>query len=259
MDLNGFFEKHPKVAVAFSGGVDSSYLLYTAKKYAEDVKAYYVKSAFQPAFEYEDAVRFARELEVSLCVITVDVLKDKQIVSNPCDRCYYCKQKIFTQILEKAGEDGFDVVLDGTNASDEVSDRPGMKALTELKVLSPLRECGLSKNMIRTLSKEAGLFTWDKPAYACLATRLPVDRKITSEALEITEVSEAYMAKLGFSDFRVRMLQAGEGLELGKGSVAKIEICEDQMPLLVEKRKEIFTELKKYYSRVLLDLEMRNE
>ena len=252
MELKDFFEKHRRVAVAFSGGVDSSYLLYAAKKYAEEVRAYYVKSAFQPAFEYEDAVRLAKELEISLCVINLDVLSDETVTSNPSDRCYYCKRKIFSEIIAKVQKDGFEVLLDGTNASDDVADRPGVRALKELKVLSPLKECGLTKKQIRELSKEAGLFTWNKPAYACLATRLPVGKKITKEALEITEKAEAFMAGLGFSDFRVRMLSEEK-------PVAKLEVRESQLPLLLEKKKEIVMELKKYYSRVLLDLEMRNE
>ena len=238
------------MAIAFSGGVDSSYLLYAAKKYAAEVRAYYVKSAFQPAFEYEDAVRLAKELEVCLCVIDADVLSDETVTSNPVDRCYYCKKIIFSKILQKAREDGFEILLDGTNASDDVADRPGVKALKELKVLSPLRECGLTKKQIRELSKNAGLFTWDKPAYACLATRLPVGKKITKEALEITEKAETFMVELGFSDFRVRLLNTGD---------AKLELRESQLPLLFEKKKEILMELKKSYKRVLLDLELRNE
>ncbi len=238
------------MAIAFSGGVDSSYLLYAAKKYAAEVRAYYVKSAFQPAFEYEDAVRLAKELEVCLCVIDADVLSDETVTSNPVDRCYYCKKIIFSKILQKAREDGFEILLDGTNASDDVADRPGVKALKELKVLSPLRECGLTKKQIRELSKDAGLFTWNKPAYACLATRLPVGKKITKETLEITEKAETFMGELGFSDFRVRLLNTGD---------AKLELRESQLPLLFEKKKEILMELKKSYKRVLLDLELRNE
>ena len=252
MELKDFFEKHRRVAVAFSGGVDSSYLLYAAKKYAEEVRAYYVKSAFQPAFEYEDAVCLAKELEISLCVINVDVLSDETVTSNPSDRCYYCKRKIFSEIIAQSQKDGFEVLLDGTNASDDAADRPGIKVLNELKVLSPLKECGLTKKHIREFSKEAGLFTWNKPANACLATRLPVCKKITKEALKITEKAEAFMAGLGFSDFRVRMLSEEK-------PVAKLEVRESQLPLLLKKKNEIVLELKKYYSRVLLDLEMRNE
>ena len=182
MNLQKFFSRHPRAAVAFSGGVDSAYLLYAAKKYGEKVCAYYVKSEFQPRFELEDAVRLAAGLDAELKILELEVLSAPCVKENPSDRCYHCKRAIFSAIMEAAKEDGFPVLLDGTNASDDASDRPGMKALQELSVLSPLRECGLTKAKIRTLSKEAGLFTWDKPAYACLATRLPTGEGITPEA-----------------------------------------------------------------------------
>ena len=117
-------------------------------------------------------------------VLPIDVLCHEKVTANPPDRCYHCKQQIFGKILEKAKADGFSLVLDGTNASDDAADRPGMRALAELKVRSPLRECGLTKAVIREKSMEAGLFTWDKPAYACLATRIPTGEVITAEKLE---------------------------------------------------------------------------
>ena len=146
MEIKEFFEKYPKVAIAFSGGVDSSYLLYAAKQYAKRFTAYYVKSVFQPEFEYRDAVRLAEELGADISVIEADVLSSEDVKRNPENRCYYCKQLIFSNIKKKALEDGYTVVLDGTNASDDVNDRPGMKALKELEVRSPLRECGLTKD-----------------------------------------------------------------------------------------------------------------
>ena len=117
-------------------------------------------------------------------MLRADVLSDPVVVSNPSDRCYYCKKVIFNMIMEAAAKDGYTVLLDGTNASDDAGDRPGMKALRELQVKSPLRECGLVKSEIRRLSKEAGLFTWDKPSYACLATRIPTGCTITAEKLQ---------------------------------------------------------------------------
>ena len=180
MNLEDFFREHPKAALAFSGGVDSAYLLYAAVKSGSQVRPYYVKTAFQPQFEYEDALRLTRELEVEMVTIHLNVLEEPAITANPVNRCYYCKQKIFTAIQNAARADGFSLLLDGTNASDQVADRPGMKALQELSVLSPLRLCGLTKTEIRQLSKEAGLFTHDKPAYACLATRNPTGQPITA-------------------------------------------------------------------------------
>ena len=166
MELNEFFAAHPEVAVAFSGGVDSAYLLYAAKRAAKRVKAYYACSAFQPQFELEDAKRLAAELDVQMQIIPLDVLADAQVAENPKNRCYYCKKRIFGAITAQALRDGFSVLLDGTNASDDADDRPGMRALEELSVLSPLRLCGLTKAQIRALSKEAGLFTWDRPTPA---------------------------------------------------------------------------------------------
>ena len=180
MNLQEFFAENPRVAIAFSGGADSSYLLYAALHYGARARAYYVNSAFQPAFELEDARRLAGELNADMKVLPVDVLASETVTANPPDRCYHCKQVIFRTILAAAEADGFPVLLDGTNASDDAGDRPGMRALRELAVRSPLRECGLTKRDVRMLSRDAGLFTWDKPAYACLATRIPTGQPITA-------------------------------------------------------------------------------
>ena len=133
-----FFKENPKAAIAFSGGVDSAYLLYAACRYAEKVKAYYVKTAFQPQFELEDARELVKELGADMKVLMVDVLCKSDVIENPPDRCYHCKKNLFAYIIEAAQKDGFGVLLDGTNASDDASDRPGMKALRELAVRSPL-------------------------------------------------------------------------------------------------------------------------
>lgn len=247
MDLSMFFKRCPKAAVAFSGGVDSAYLLYAALQCGAQVRAYYVKSAFQPQFELDDALRLAAELNAPLEVIRADVLASETIAANPADRCYHCKKLIFTAIAEAAVADGFTVLLDGTNASDEEGDRPGMRALRELAVRSPLRECGLTKTEIRRLSKEAGLFTWDKPAYACLATRIPTGEAITAEKLAATEAAEDFLFSLHFTDFRVRRM----------GDAAKLQVPASQLGKVFENRERIVTELKKYYRAVLLDLEGR--
>ena len=157
MDLNEFFKEHNKVALAFSGGADSSYLLYAAIKSGAQVCAYYVNAAFQPQFELDDAMRLAKQLNADMKVLTADVLSNETVVKNPSDRCYHCKNVIFNMILAEAKKDGFTVLMDGTNASDAEDDRPGMRALRELCVYSPLRICGLTKTEIRRRSKEAGL------------------------------------------------------------------------------------------------------
>ena len=247
MELKQFFAQCPEAAIAFSGGVDSAFLLYAAKQYGRRIKAYYVQTAFQPQFELEDAQRLAGELDVQMEILNVDILCNEQVTANPVDRCYHCKKILFAEILKAAKADGFSVLLDGTNASDDASDRPGMRALTELSVHSPLRECNLTKQLIRDLSKEAGLFTHDKPAYACLATRIPTGERITKEKLHRTEQTEAYLTSLGFRDFRVR----------GQGNGAKLQVREEDLHLVMAHRGEILTELKKYYSSVVLDLEVR--
>ncbi|MCR4676042.1 MAG: ATP-dependent sacrificial sulfur transferase LarE [Sphaerochaetaceae bacterium] len=249
MNLSEFFSENPKVAIAFSGGVDSAYLLCEAVKNGAEVCAYYVFSAFQPDFEREDARRIAFHLGAKMKELEVDVLCDPSISSNPPGRCYYCKKKILSKIISEAQKDGFTTVLDGTNASDLVSDRPGFKALGELKVLSPLRLCGLTKAMIRERSREAGLFTWNKGAYACLATRIPTGEEITEEKLECTEKAEAFLFSLGFKDFRVRYFNG----------YARIQVLQSDFNRLCDSREVINRELCKYYKGVLLDMEGRNE
>lgn len=172
--LRRFFEEHPRVALAFSGGCDSAYLLYAAIESGADVCAYYAHSAFQPRFELEDARRLCAELGAALRVLELDVLADENVRANPPERCYFCKRRIFSEILRAAEADGRNCAIDGTNASDDAQDRPGMRALREMRVYSPLRLCGITKAQVRALSREAGLFTWNKPAYACLATRVAV-------------------------------------------------------------------------------------
>lgn len=249
MELTEFFQHHPKAALAFSGGVDSAYLLCAAMKCGADIHAYYVKSAFQPRFELEDAKRLAAQLGAAMTVIDADVLRCGEVAANPPDRCYHCKRIIFQAIADQAAKDGYPVLIDGTNASDDAGDRPGMRALEELAVLSPLRECGLTKEEIRRRSKEAGLFTWDKPAYACLATRIPAGEAITREKLERTERAEDFLHSLGFTDFRVRSM----------GDTAKLQVPAAQLEQLMYHRTGIVRELKKRYSSVLLDLEARDE
>lgn len=247
MDLSGFFTQNPKAAIAFSGGVDSAYLLYAAIQCGAEVRAYYVKSAFQPQFELDDGMRLAEQLKADLKIVELDVLASKTVMANPPDRCYHCKKMIFSAIMKEARADGFSLLLDGTNASDEEGDRPGMRALEELAVQSPLRLCGLTKDEIRRLSGKAGLFTWDKPAYACLATRIPAGETITEEKLVATEASEKYLSALGLTDFRVRRM----------GDAARLQVQADQMEKVIRNREKIVQELKRYYTAVLLDLEPR--
>ena len=247
MTLQRFFEKYPSAALGFSGGVDSSYLLYAGKHYETDIHAYFVKTAFQPAFELSDAWRIAEQVGAKMTVISLDILMCDAIVANSGDRCYHCKQAIFSAIAKQAKLDGYSMLIDGSNASDDAGDRPGMRALNELSVRSPLRESGITKQEVRRLSKDAGLFTHDKPAYACLATRIPTDIPITSNVLIKIEKAEDELFSLGFSDFRVRVL----------GNNAKLQLSLDQMTIALDKREAILNAISPYFPSVLLDLEGR--
>ena len=247
MTLLAFFKENPKAALGFSGGVDSSYLLYAGVQAGADIHPYYIKTAFQPRFELDDAERLCAQLGVPLTVLELDVLKNEAVTANPPDRCYHCKTALFGALSARALADGYTLLLDGTNASDDADDRPGMRALKELHVCSPLRECGLTKAEIRRLSREASLFTWDKPAYACLATRIPSGDAITAEKLLATERAEAFLFSLGLTDFRVRNYHGA----------ARLQFPEAQLNAVLAHRAEILQELKKDYPAVLLDLEVR--
>ena len=247
MTLEQFFQENPRCALGFSGGVDSAYLLYAGVKAGADIKPYFIKTAFQPSFELADARKLAAGLGVEVTVLELDALADPQVAANPADRCYYCKQNLFRTLKERAIADGYPVLLDGTNASDEAGDRPGMRALAELSVRSPLRECGLTKAEIRARSREAGLFTWDKPAYACLATRVPAGETITADLLARVEGAEDALFRLGYTDFRVRVFHSAARLQLPRG----------QMERAVREAEAIQAALKPYFTPILLDLEGR--
>lgn len=177
MELKEFFAAHPKIALAFSGGVDSAYLLYAAKQLGAEVRAYYVKTAFQPQFELDDAKRLAEALHADMTVLLVDILSDTRVAANPASRCYFCKKSIFSSILHAASADGFTTLIDGTNASDDAGDRPGMQALRELKVYSPLRDCGLTKADVRRLSKEPACLPGISPLTPALPPASPRKRR----------------------------------------------------------------------------------
>ncbi|WP_080798676.1 7-cyano-7-deazaguanine synthase [Arabiibacter massiliensis] len=182
--LAEFFARTPRLAVAFSGGCDSSYLLAAAVAAGCDVKAYMVDTAFQPAFELEDARRVVEACGAEFEVIEADVLAEAAICANPAERCYLCKRFIFGTILERMARDGYDVLADGTNASDDPARRPGFRALAELGVVSPLRRAGMTKDEVRAASRALGAPTADKPSFSCLATKVPEGEPITEASLD---------------------------------------------------------------------------
>ena len=243
MTIPEFFKENPAVAVAFSGGVDSAWLLHEAVRWAERTAAYFVRTPFQPDFELDDAREAAARLGARLTVVELDVLTDPAVAANPVDRCYYCKRALFTRLLEAAGADGFPLVVDGSNASDDAGDRPGMRALRELGVRSPLRECGVAKDDIRRLAREADLPVWNKPSYACLATRIPAGTAITARDLGRVSRGEAALMREGLTDFRLRL----------RGEDALLQVRGEQMDLarrLLEKRHD---QLKDDFREVRLD------
>lgn len=243
MCLKEFFENNPKLAVAFSGGVDSAFLLSESLRFGADVKAYLVRSEFQPEFEIEDAKEIAEQIGAKLEIIELSVLEDESICSNPEDRCYHCKTRIMGAIKEAALRDGYEMLVDGTNASDDATDRPGMRALSEAGIISPLRDCGLTKDVIRRGARDAGLDVWDKPAYACLATRVPAGERITDSKLKGTEKAEKLMHDMGFRDFRVRW----------RGHNALVQVKEEQLEEAFAREHEIRTALGRIYDDIEID------
>jgi len=202
------------LVVAFSGGTDSTFLLKAAKDVLGDgAAAFTAAPPYHPRWEIREAAELAKKIGVRQVVREEEIIAP-EIRSNPPDRCYRCKKALFTRIVTFAREEGFKHVADGTNADDPAEHRPGMKALTELGIRSPLLETGLTKRDIRALSREIGLPTWNKPAFACLLSRIPYGQEVTEEDLRRIEKAEVYLLGLGFHAVRVRL----------HGDVARIEV-----------------------------------
>ncbi|RKJ81316.1 MULTISPECIES: ATP-dependent sacrificial sulfur transferase LarE [unclassified Pyramidobacter] len=235
------------VAVAFSGGVDSTFLLKAAREALGDrVLAITAQSCFFPRRERDEASEFcAREgIRHEICVC--DELSVPGIRENPRNRCYLCKRSLFEKMTALAASLGFDCVAEGSNMDDLGDYRPGLQAVAELGVASPLREAELYKAEIRALSKELGLSTWDKPSFACLASRFVYGEPITEERLNMVERAEQLLLDLGLSQMRVRV----------HGDVARIEALPEQFPLIMQNRARLAAEFKKIgFSYAALDLQ----
>lgn len=227
-------EKCMPLAVAFSGGVDSTYLLHEAVKAGkEKVTALIMKTPSVPERELDEAVTFCKSRDISFFVLPADPFSAAGFRENGRDRCYICKHFLFSALLEKAKEEGIPFVADGTNADDRKEFRPGLRALKELDIRSPLAEAGLTKKEIRELSEKEGLPTWNKPSFSCLATRFPYGEELTVEKLRRTEAAENLLAELGFTQRRVRV----------HGNLARIEVLPAEIPLLLERRDMISSRL----------------
>lgn len=239
-----------RVAVAFSGGVDSTLLLYAAKDaLGEDAIAITVSAQFVSEREGYEAVEFCDEIGVKQIIAKVDGLAIEGFAENPPERCYICKKALFKKILEIAENEGIQAVLEGSNLDDDGDYRPGMKALSELGIRSPLKEAGLTKDDIRNISKELGLPTWDKPSFACLASRFVYGERITREKLKMVDEAEKLLVAIGLKQFRVRM--HGEDL-------ARIEVPNDDssLKLIMDNRAIIVKNLKDLgFKYISLDLQ----
>ncbi|MBN1894634.1 ATP-dependent sacrificial sulfur transferase LarE [bacterium] len=235
--------------VAFSGGTDSSFLLkMAADVLGGRVLAVTAESEIHPGFERRDASELAKELGIRHLVVHSGDLENECFLSNTPERCYHCKKALFSSLKQMAIEEGIAYVADGTNADDTKDFRPGTQALAELGIRSPLKEAGMTKEDIRHLSRQAGLQTWDRPAMACLASRIPYGTRITPEALKRIAAAEAFLQGMGFRQVRVRDHE----------TVARIEVPLDQIQMAMDKTKSasIVSKLKKLgYRYIALDME----
>ena len=235
------------LAVAFSGGVDSAFLVYAAHE-ALGGKLLAITAVTQsyPRHEAADAARILAQYGVKHEEITLDQLAIPGFCQNGAERCYYCKYALFSEIKAEAAKHGITAVADGANTDDENDYRPGMRATAELGILSPLRSAGFSKLDIREASKELGIFTWNKPSYACLASRIPYGEEITAEKLAMVERAEQALLDMGFKEMRVRC----------HGKLARIEVAENDFAKAAAHRKEIAAAVKNAgFLYAALDLE----
>jgi len=239
-------------AIAFSGGVDSTFLAYAAAAALgrDNIICVTARSALFPQRELAATIAFCGDRNIRHEIVELNALEIGGFSSNPPDRCYLCKHELFSRFRTLAEKAGIDAILEGSNIDDESDYRPGMKAIAELGVKSPLREAGFAKDDVRQASKALGLPTWDKPAYACLASRFAYGESITGEKLDMVDRAEQFLSDKGFLGVRVRI--HGDG-----PYTARIEALPEEIGLLAEKplRDAVSMHLKSLgFAYVALDL-----
>jgi len=235
------------VAIAYSGGVDSTFLVKVAYDVlGEKAVAVTATSSTYPKRELNQAKKFAENFGIKHIIIESEETKINNFSSNPKNRCYFCKKELFSKIKQIAKKNDLRFVLDGSNADDEYDFRPGMKAIKELKIISPLKDAGLSKNEIKEISYELHLDTWDKPAFACLASRFPYGIEITKSRLDQVEKAESFLHSIDIKQFRVRY----------HDDIARIEVEKNDFIVILKHSDEIIEKFKKIgFKYVTLDIE----
>ena len=233
--------------IAYSGGVDSTFLIKVAYDVlGKNALAVTATSSTYPKRELQEAKRYAKAIGIPHIVIRSEELNIKKFTDNPTDRCYYCKRELFRKLRAIAHDHRFDNVLDGSNADDVFDYRPGGKARTELGVLSPLKEVGLTKQEIRDLSRTLHLRTSEKPSFACLASRFPYGVKITKERLKQVESAEEFLFSIGVRQCRVRFHE----------KIARIEVASKDFKRILTHAPQIVTRFKTLgFTYITLDLE----
>lgn len=247
-ELKAYLSSLESAVVAFSSGVDSTFLLYAAKEALGDkVMAVTATSCSFPIRELNEAKAYCEEQGIRHEVVTSEELKIEGFSHNPKNRCYLCKRELFEKIRAIAEREGMKEVLEGSNLDDNGDYRPGLVAIAELGIKSPLRQIGFSKEQIRILSEYFGLPTWNKQSFACLASRFPYGEEITEQKLKMVDKAEQFLLDRGFHQLRVRI----------HGNIARIELMPDELLMMMEEkmRTEVYDELKKIgFDYVTLDM-----